>query len=193
MYRLFISDGIVLGKRGFGEANIFAAILTKEFGLLRATARSARVEHSKLRYGLEPLTRAHFSFVRGKHEWKLTGVQDTERSLLNNIKEARAAGGRIAKLLTRLIQGEESVAALFTTVDEGFAVLSRTISVQGIQSIESLLVLRILAHLGYLPHTSELAPFLEADFSSVELSMQVERSRSLLVRAINDSLAATGL
>lgn len=193
MYRLFVSDGIVLGKRGFGEANIFAAILTKEFGLLRATARSARVEHSKLRYGLEPLTHARFSFVRGKHEWKVTGVQDTERSLLNNVREARAAGGRIAKLLIRLIQGEEPIAALFATVDEGLAVLSRTVSVQGVQSIESLLVLRILAHLGYLPHTSELTPFLEADFSSVELSMQVERSRPLLVRAINDSLAATGL
>jgi len=193
MYKLFVSDGIVLGKRGFGEANSFTSILTKEFGLLRATARSARVEQSKLRYGLEPLTCAHFTFVRGKVEWKLTGVQNVERPLVKASREARAVAGRVSKLLVRLIQGEEPVIELFTSVQGGFVALSRAGSEQEVRSIESVLVLRILAHLGYLPHTPELKPFIEADFFSIELAAEVERSKALLMRAINESLSATGL
>ena len=193
MYKLFVSDGWVLGKRGFGEANTFTAILTKEFGLLRATARSARVEQSKLRYGLEPLTRARFTFVRGKQEWKLTGSQEVVRALFKSAREARAVGGRVSKLLLRLIQGEEPVMELFKTVDEGFAALSRAMTEQEVKSIESVLVLRVLAHLGYLPRTPELLPFIEADFFSLELTAEVERSRALLMRAINESLSATGL
>lgn len=183
----------MLGKRGFGEANALTALLTKEFGLLRATARSARVEHSKLRYGLEPLTRARFTFVRGRQEWKLTGIQQTVRPLLQSSAEARAVAGRIAKLLLRLIHGEEEVQGLFVTVDEGFSALARTSSTEEVRSIESLLVLRILAHLGYLPRTPELAPFIEKDFFSVELVAEVERSRARLLRVINESLGASGL
>ncbi len=193
MYRLFVTDGIVLGKRGFGEANTLTFILTKEFGLLRATARSARVEQSKLRYGLEALTRARYTLVRGKAEWKLTGVQEVTRPLLKSSRDARAVAGRVSKLLMRLIQGEEPVRELFDSVDQGFAALARAGSGQEIRSIESVLVLRILAHLGYLPHTAELRPFIEADFFSLELAAEVERSRALLMRAINESLSATGL
>lgn len=193
MYQLFVSEGIVLGKRGFGEANAFTSILTKEFGLLRAAARSARVEQSKLRYGLEPLTRARFTFVRGRSEWKLTGVEAVERPLLKSSREARAVAGRVSKLLSRLIQGEEPVTELFESVDSGFAALARAGEEKMVRSIESVLVLRILSHLGYLPHTPALSPFLEADFFSIELTAEVERSRALLMRTINESLSATGL
>ena len=71
MAKLIVTEGIVLGKRGAGEANTVVIILTETLGLLRAAARSARRERSKLRYGLEPFTIARFSFVRGKNEWKL--------------------------------------------------------------------------------------------------------------------------
>ena len=193
MYKLFVSDGWVLGKRGFGEANALTVILTKEFGLLRAAARSARVEKSKLRYGLEPLTRAHFTFVRGKQEWKLTGVQHVSRALLLAPREARAVAGRASKLLLRLIQGEEPVVELFKTVDEGFEAVARVQALQEIKSVESGLVLRILAHLGYLPELPALAPFVEDDKFSPELALQAAASRKLLIKLINDSLQATGL
>ncbi|HVZ76226.1 MAG TPA: recombination protein O N-terminal domain-containing protein, partial [Candidatus Paceibacterota bacterium] len=61
MHALFVTEGIVLGKRGVGEANMFLAILTREQGLLKASARSARREQSKLRYALEPFTLATYT------------------------------------------------------------------------------------------------------------------------------------
>ncbi len=193
MHRVHVSEGIVIGKRGVGEANTLVSILTRDLGLVRAVARSARVEKSKLRYGLEIMTRARFTFVRGKNEWKLTGVETVSRTLLGAPLYGRRVAGRVGRLLQRLIHGEEVEPTLFESVSEGLSVLARAVSLKDAENIESVLVLRILFHLGYLPHTPELKPFIEADFFSLELASEAERSRALLVRAINESLSATGL
>lgn len=197
MHKLFVSEGVVLGKRGVGEANTLVAILTKDFGLLKAVARSARREKSKLRYTLESLTAGRFSFIRGKHEWKLVGAGDISQELRSTRLPAatRQAMGRVARLLLRLIHGEESNEALFVTLKEGLSALTR--APQQVEYIETVLVLRILSHLGYLPQTSELQPFIErppaGGFFAIELAEEVAASRAVLIKAINDSLSATGL
>src|SRR3989344_164867 len=79
MHQLHVCGGVVLGKRGVGEANVLVFILTSELGLVRAMARSARAESSKLRYVLESFTHARFTLLRGKNEWKLVGVEQASR------------------------------------------------------------------------------------------------------------------
>ena len=187
MYPVFVSDGIVLSKRIAGEENTLVAILTREHGLIRASARAARRENSKLRYGLETLSQANFSFIRGKYEWKLTGALKISHALIPPQAPGRLAAGRIAQLTLRLIHGEERNVALYTTIQEGFAALAHG------ADVEAVLVLRLLSHLGYLPDTPELRPFIEQDFFSIELTNRINTSRSLLIKAINDSLGATGL
>jgi len=193
MHRLYVCEGIVLGKRFVGEANVLVSILTRDLGLVRAMARSARVEHSKLRYGLESLTCARFSFVRGKHEWKLTGAEVKSRPFGGEAGARTRRAGKVAKLLLRLIHGEEVAPALYDDVKVGLEALARSPEESGAQSIESVLVLKILFHLGYLPHTKELKGFIDADFFSLELADEVNRRKALLLRAINESLQATGL
>jgi len=199
MHKIFVTSGLVLAKRGAGEANTSVALFTEELGLIRASARSARLSKSKLRYGLETLTQARFSLVRGRYEWKLTGVEAPSRALLvlsdsdTALTERRASLARITKLLLRLIHGEEPVPEFYALVLSGLAHLARAETQKDAESIECVLVLRILASLGYLPATPELAPFIERDFFSLELSAEVERSRKLLIRTINESLTATGL
>jgi len=193
MHQVFITEGIVLGKRGAGESNVLTALLTPEHGLLRVSARSARKEVSKLRYGLEPLTRARYSLVRGRSEWKLTGVERASRDLLSPREARRCQSGKIARLLLRLIRGEEPVPGLYEVTEEGLRSLARVHADADADAVECVLVLRILAYLGYLPNTPELAPFLTADFFSMELAAQVRVSRQSLIRAINESLNASGL
>jgi DNA repair protein RecO len=192
MHKIFVTEGVVLGKRGVGEANTLVSILTYELGLVRAKATSVRVEASKLRYGLETLTSGRYSMVRGKAEWKLTGVENISHELTAGAHERRTRSGKIAKLLLRLIHGEERVPALYTTVVEGLGAIARSATTTDAEAIETVLVLRVLAHLGYLPHTQALSQFIEGEYS-LELSAEALKSRSLLVRAINESLIATGL
>jgi len=189
MYELQVTEGIVLGKRGIGEANTLVFALTQNLGVVRASARSTRLGASKLRYGIEPLTCARYSFIKGRHEWRLVQV-DAPRALFAHASPAqRAAAGRVCQLLLRLIHGQESAAGLYADVRDGFALMA---SASAPDAIEVVLVLRILAHLGYLPHTEALAPFVGGEFS-IDLSAQALQSRSLLVRTINEALQATGL
>jgi recombinational DNA repair protein (RecF pathway) len=184
---------MVLAKRGVGEANVQIFVLTQELGLIRASARSSRIEVSKLRYGLEPLTLARFSFVQGKREWRLVGVEDPSHAAMGESIPKHQAAGRIAKLLLRLVQGEERLPFLYSTVTEGLIFLANAANDLDAQAIECVLVLRILSQLGYLPHTPELAPFVADPFFSLELAEAAARSRATLVRAINESLQSTGL
>ncbi len=189
MYQKRTTEGVVCAKRGIGEADALVSILTRELGLVRAAARSARVTHSKLRYGLEPLTAARYSFVKGRQEWRLVQIENPRNLFVSSSPAQRAAAGRISQLLLRLIHGQEPNPQLYQDVVEGFALLSSTKSTD---EIEVVLVLRILSRLGYLPHTEALAPFVDEQFS-LELSAQALASRALLVRAINEALEATGL
>jgi len=192
MHKVFVTEGVVLGKRGVGEAHTLVSILTYELGLIRGKATSARAEASKLRYGLETLSVGRYAMVRGKAEWKLTGVENISHELAQGGNDRRVRSGKIAKLLLRLIHGEERVPALYKTVVEGLGAIARAATVEDAEAIETVLVLRVLAHLGYLPHVPALAQFIEGEYS-VELSAEALKSRSLLVRAINESLIATGL
>ncbi len=191
MHDKYITEGIVLGKKGVGEANTLVYILTEELGLVRAKATSSRREASKLRYGLEMLSRARYTFVRGKAEWRLTGVDDASRELISSTVAQRKRLGQVSKLLMRLVLGAEHTPELYKTVREGFMTLAHT--EENADSIECVLVLRILAHLGYLPELPALAPFVESDRFSPELAVQAAASRRLLIKLINDSLQATGL
>ena len=192
MHKVFVTEGVVLGKRGVGEAHTLVSMLTYELGLIRVKATSARAEASKLRYGLESLSLGRYAMVRGKAEWKLTGVENVSHELLLGGRDRRTRSGKIAKLLLRLIHGEERVPALYKTVVEGLGAIARAETAADAEAVETVLVLRVLAHLGYLPRTQALSQFIEGGYS-VELSAEALKSRSLLVRAINESLTATGL
>ena len=193
MHRIYITEAIVLGKRFSGEATTTVALLTRDLGLVRASARSARAEKSKLRYGLQLLTRGRYSLVRGKHEWRLTGVEQVSREFLSADTARRVAFGRVAKLPLRLVAGEEHTPTLYTSVVEGFSYLAAAATDTDAEAIECVLVLRILAHLGYLPQRQELMPFVADSLFSLELTAQAAKSRALLIKTINESLGATGL
>jgi DNA repair protein RecO len=191
MHEKHITEGIVLGKKGVGEAHTLVYILTEGLGLVRAKATSSRREASKLRYGLEIFSSARYTFLRGKAEWRLTGVDGVSRALFGTTPAQRKRLGQVSKLLTRLVLGAEYTPELYRTVREGFLTLAHT--EENADSVECVLVLRILAHLGYVPELPALAPFVEGHRFSPELALQASASRKLLIRLINDSLQATGL
>jgi DNA repair protein RecO len=191
MHEKYITEGIVLGKRAVGEANTLVFVLTEQLGLVRAKATSSRREVSKLRYGLEPLSRGRYTFVRGKAEWRLTGVDEALNLAARSTPAQRKRLGQVSRLLMRLVLGAEHTPELFATVHKGFESLAHT--EENADSVECVLVLRILAHLGYLPELPALAPFVESDQFSPELAAEAASSRKLLIKLINDSLQATGL
>ncbi len=193
MHPLFVTRGIVLSKRNIGEAHTLVTILTKELGLVRAKATSTRAEQSKLRYGLESLTSGRYTFVRGRYEWKVTGVESVSREYVPHSASCRSALGRVSKLLLRLVRGEGESKELFETVSQGFALVAQTSDQEQVSATECVLVLRILMHLGYLPQTEVLQPFTEGAMHTSVETLRGRASHAFLIRAINESLMQTGL
>lgn len=194
MHKIYVTEGIVLARRGVGEANTQVALFTKELGLVRATAKSARFEKSKLRYGLQSLTLARFSLVRGRNEWKIVGVENISQLLISASRDAKGASGRVSRLLLRLIHGEEQGEKLYSVVKTGFVFFANSSVREEIESGEWVLVLRILSHLGYVAKSEALMPFIEGEGEITgDLATKAREFRPFLLRAINESLAVSGL
>ncbi|OHA90560.1 MAG: hypothetical protein A2832_01025 [Candidatus Zambryskibacteria bacterium RIFCSPHIGHO2_01_FULL_44_22b] len=131
-YHIYTTKGIVLSERPVREADRIYNILTRDFGLVRATALGTRKGTSKLRGHIEPFSLSYISLVRGKEHWRATSAE-----YIRNIP-AHPSVVRPLALIEKLIQGEVSHPELFDAIEKY------------LESDEITLVSRILFHLGYL-------------------------------------------
>lgn len=128
----------MLSQSPWGESDRIYNILTRDLGLVRATALGVRKEASKLRGALEPLTLSRISLVRGKEFWRITSSEVIQ------IFEPIETILRPLKLLEKLVQGESAHPELFD------AVIDKLKNFVPSDEAETRLVAEILIHLGYL-------------------------------------------
>lgn len=193
-HHLYTTAAFVLHSTPAGEANRFLDLFTRELGLVRCFGKSIREGRSKLRYGLQPLSFADVGLVRGRELWRLTGASpglsipgacgaDTARLYL---------AARIARLLVRLVQGEEKNEDLFVLVEGGMKFLAEEKFQNGqLQNFECVLVLQILHRLGYLGG-EDFGSFLSSPFSH-ETIAAIDPIRTKAIVTINRSLRETHL
>jgi len=60
------TEGVILRRSDFGEANLLLRIFTRDFGKIEAVGRSARKAKGKLKGHLEPFLYSDFVLARGK-------------------------------------------------------------------------------------------------------------------------------
>lgn len=130
---------MVLSERPLREADRIYTIMTRDLGLVQATALGVRKESSKLRGNIEPFSLSSISLVRGREHWRATSAE-----FMQNISSSPTVLRPLA-LLEKLVQGEAPHPELFDVVEE--AVLS---SGPYDEVFETRLVSEILFHLGYL-------------------------------------------
>lgn len=90
--RTFTSEGIVLKRRNFSEADRLVTIFTKRYGKLTALAKGVRKLSSRKKGALEPATLSQCFFASGKSLPLIT-----QTNIINNFSQARTN-------LTRLTQ-----------------------------------------------------------------------------------------
>lgn len=163
-YHIYTTEGIILSEMPIREADKIYSVLTRDLGLIRATAMGVRKESSKLRGNVEPFSLAKVSFVKGREYWRLTSAE-----LIQKIASSEVIARPLA-LLEKLIQGEVSNPELFDTVKEK---ITTTTSYD--EMFEASMVSKILFHLGYLK---------EADLNL---------SKKDLIKAINHGLQSSHL
>lgn len=196
MYHIYHTPGFVIASRPRGEANRQFDILTRDLGLIRASAQGVRYLKSKLRYNLQDFSVCDFSLVRGKESWRITSallLDDIYRDF-KQTPEAAALFGRVFKLLDRLLRGEEKNEPIFGALEAAHRFLREENSTsEAVRNCEYITVLRLLYHLGYLALSPDLEEFTRSPYLDRALVSRMGTVRHRALTEINRSLKESQL
>jgi len=190
-YHVYTTEGFILKGLPSGEADKFFYIFTRELGLIFASAKSVRVTKSKLAPALRDFSSGEFSFVKGKHRWKITHASSFENffDIFRSDKEKLQLCARVFSFLPTCIAGEEINKELFAVVDTALRHLKETVLTQEEMFLfECVLILRILSHLGYVVSRGEYASILEDERWDTEVFSCAHTHKNIIVKDINRSL-----
>ena len=192
-YHIYTTDGIILKRATFGEANILLYILTSELGLIIASARSARLSVSKLRGALQEYSFVSVSCVKGKNGWKITNVAEKGSFYFDYPEYSHKVISQVAAVLLKMIPGEAPHKEVFRTVRSGFEFL-KSVKEEDIGNFETLLVLRILAELGYVVNDSDTQIFFtDKESWNTDLLGRIGENKRRVVELINKALKESQL
>jgi len=194
-HHVYSTKGIVLKSVPAGEADRIFSIFTFDLGLILASAKSVRMEKSKLRPSLQDLSISTISLVRGKHRWKITS-SSLEENLFFTFRNSRlklSVVAKLAGLLTTLLAGEEKNALLFEILDGGLNFLkNETLTKEEIDILETVIVFRILHNLGYVGDKDWHGSLLK-DLWSQKILEEGKTIKTQIVKDINSALSASQL
>lgn len=156
-------------------------LYTRMFGMVHARAVSVREERSRLRYSLPHYARAEVSLVRGKAGWRIAGCTP-----VSSLKGAQMeVFARVARLVERLVRGEEHNEYLFHSLAEAHTrLLEKDVRTE---TVELVCAARVLFALGYIAapslntslfsHTAyDVAHLEEADVFREEILVSINRA-----------------
>ncbi len=179
----------MLGTIERGEADRTVALMTRDFGLVRARASAVRTEKSKMRYASQHFTRLNASLVKGKRGWRMAGATAYALPIPGSGVSAFA---RIAELTQRLVPGEEKNEYLFEVLSEAHRVLMHE-HVEAIPTIEIVSVARVLFALGYISAEAlKTTLFTHTQFGSEHIQ-EAEVLKETMLKSINRAIAETHL
>lgn len=194
-YHVYTTPGMVLKGVPTGEADKYFYILTEDLGLIIANAKSVRKSESKLASGLEDFSFGTFTFVKGKHSWKITGV-DPKENMYRYIRhsDSRVVLVNFLVLIRRLVNGESIHKELYTIAKGLYGVLaSQKHSKERLFALESLATLRLLFELGYVHADDIYTEILRAtSFSETDILLVIKHQKKIL-QDINNALKESQL
>ncbi len=192
-YHIYTTEGIILKRTPFGEANILLHVLTSDFGLIMASARSARLSASKLRPALQEFSFVTLSCIKGKNGWKITNVAQKDSFYFGLEEYTHRVLSQVTTVLLKMIQGESPSRGLFQTVKSGFEFL-KNIEKENIPNFEMLIILRILYKLGYVVSNRLTSIFLkDLEEWNSNILKNISENKKDIVDVINRGLKESHL
>ena len=194
-YRIYHTEGYIIDSSTSGESNKVFTILTSDLGTIIAIAQGVRKLESKLRYSLQDLTYAKFSFVRGKEIWRITGAEKIVNIYDKKVPvQIRQFLARVLAFIKRLSPGEAVNKKVFEEFDKLHkAVISSKMirDNNDLNAIENLAYLRIAHHFGYGTPSEKLKDIVYSAVWSVpirdEAIKMIEESKSELTLVLSET------
>jgi DNA repair protein RecO (recombination protein O) len=147
--RLYRTDGIILHRTDFGEADRLLTVFTPRLGRLRLLAKGARKPTSRKAGHVEPLTYVHLLVARGRSLDIISQVETLEsfRPLHEDLERASQAY-YLAELISSFIEEGDENPTLF---DLTLATLARLCEADNRRLALRFFELRCLGLVGYQP------------------------------------------
>lgn len=193
MHHIYHTRALVLGSKNHGEAGKVFFLFTRQLGMVYASASGIRKMQSKLRYVVQDYAYINVDLVKGKDMWRLTTATKIEEGL--NIEDnypALRLVAQVSNLLRKLLAGEEANGVLFDEVVAGFRALLQEADGAKLESLELVLVLRVLHHLGYIGNLETVGEFVASPLGG-DVLYQASQNRASILREINKALRETHL
>lgn len=152
---IYQTEGIILGKGNFGEANSVLFIFTEKFGRISVMAQGVRHLKSKLRYNLSAFSFSKISLVKGKEFWRIVDAEEviSPKKIMSDNSKTNLFS-KIINLLNRMIHGEEKNEIVWQQIKDLFILLNeKDLNTEELDNIEISVVLSILYSLGYIEET----------------------------------------
>lgn len=179
-YSTYTTKALVCGTWNRNTSDKSYLLFTREAGMLYAAARSARLEKSKQRYGLQDFSLIRVSLVKGKSGWRVGSVEPiTNHYHQATNKAARGSVVKVYRTLRRFFSGEEASVELFDQIVEDLEVLGNEFNDRS--SIENIVQLRILYALGYVDKNQLPAVAKEVLTTELELSTETQKQVEVLL------------
>ncbi|MEK9161634.1 MAG: DNA repair protein RecO [Patescibacteria group bacterium] len=151
-HQIYLTDGIVLKKKDFGEADRLFWIYTEKFGMVMASAKGVRLEKSKLRNNLSVFSYGEFAVISSRDFWRI--IDAREISLPKLSSQVRLGGHtkvfvKISNLAVRMIKGEERNDKIWFELKNIF------LTKENAKDLEVTSVAKLLKALGYMDKIPE--------------------------------------
>lgn len=182
------TKALVISVAPRGEANFLYQLLTPDQGLIYAVAQGIRLEKSKLRFGLQPLSVVEVMLVHGKTGWRITTAVPMFNMYYEVNKRNYEVVARVSNLIRKLIAGEEPHPELFAVCMDSIEELMTEKEPSHISRIETVWVLKVLYHLGYIDGNDVVKPALSMDMKDAGLFEGFDVLHKEAVSQINRAL-----
>lgn len=143
---MYHTEGIVLAYYNSGEADRFLVAYTKDFGMLRIFAKSIRMAKSKLGRHIQLFSHSRLAFVYGRDFLRLIDAEII--APFAAAESGMKTAGKVSRLITRLVNGEERDDAFWQLLDSAFSHLRETRQIS--EDFDLLFGVRALHRLGYV-------------------------------------------
>lgn len=176
-HKLYSSEGIVISRKNYGEADRILTIFSKNYGKIRVIAKGARRPKSRKRGHIEIFSRIKFQATSGEF-----GII-TEADTIDSFSEIRTDLKRVSvafyflEIIQKIMHDQEENLSIYSLLN-GF--LTRLKTENGLKNLRADFAKRLLVLLGYwpvgqtLPNPDEkLEEVLERDLVSIKIGKKI--------------------
>jgi DNA repair protein RecO (recombination protein O) len=174
----YSSEGVVLSRKNYSEADRILSVLTKNYGKVRLLAKGVRKPKSKKRGHIEVFSKIKFSANKSKGIDFLTEVEllDSYQGIRSNLRKASLAY-YFCEVIEKTMQEEDRNQLVFQTLVTNLDNIKNT---GKLKRLRKDFVLKTLVLQGFIPNINNrenidsiLSNIMEYELSSVRVGKKV--------------------